>query len=132
MVKVWERGTWDECALGDGPYRREKIKDCWNKQILLECCCSRLLWYWSSLQRAGLLLYPITAPSAISACKGQRLPQSKECEVEDKEAGLGKRKGAAAFVTTFVQVGVWPLLLGITWPRRAAINSSCHLCSVGS
>lgn len=112
--KQGDRGMWDECALGDGPYRREKIKDGWNKRLLLECCCSRLLSCWSSLQRPGLLLYPIMAPSAISACKGQRLPQSKECEVEDKEAELGKRKRAAAFVTTFVQVGFWPLLLGIT------------------
>lgn len=34
---------WDECALGDGPYRTEKIKDVLNKQILLECCCLCLL-----------------------------------------------------------------------------------------
>lgn len=81
----------------------------------------------SSLQRAGLLLCPIRAPSAISACKVQRLLQSKECEVEDKEVGLGKRKGAAAFVTTFVQVGVWPLLFGITWPCRAATNLGTDL-----
>lgn len=83
--KQGDRGMWDECARGDGPYRREKIKDGWNKQLLLKCCCSRLLSCWSSLQRPGLLLYHIMAPSAISACKGQRLPQSKECEVEDKE-----------------------------------------------
>lgn len=42
--------------------------------------------------------------------------------MEDKEAGLGKRKGTAAFVTTFVQARVWPWLLGITWPCRAATN----------
>lgn len=47
--------------------------------------------------------------------------------MEDKEVGLGKRKGAAAFVTTFVQVGVWPLLFGITWPCRAATNLGTDL-----
>lgn len=41
--KQEDRGMWDERALGDGPYRREKIKDGLNKQILFECCCSCLL-----------------------------------------------------------------------------------------
>lgn len=49
--------------------------------------------------------------------------------MEDKEAGLGKRKGTAAFVTTFVQMRVWPWLLGITWPCRAATNLGTALCS---
>lgn len=52
--------------------------------------------------------------------------------MEDKEAGLGKRKGAAAFVTTFVQVGVWPLLSGIIWPCRAAtiLGTALHAACV--
>lgn len=33
--KQGDRGMWDECALGDGPYRRQKIKNGLNKQILL-------------------------------------------------------------------------------------------------
>lgn len=45
--KVWEEsketGMWDKCALGDVPYRRQRIKDALNKQILLKCCCSCLL-----------------------------------------------------------------------------------------
>lgn len=41
--KQEDSGMWDECALGDGPDRREKIKVGLNKQILFECCCSCLL-----------------------------------------------------------------------------------------